>query len=323
MDKEDFKNKSFSPYRLPVSFFNGYPDDENPIKEIVFDKPEIPDGQKIKLDESLFATAQVSMVEKILFPDEGGILVWMKPFSPVPVKGLLIPEALEASDLVKKYLKSQLWVLGMNPVRYFIAPLFLLPSRLFKKIFDRWLEAFADFCNHTILYFGRKYPISLKPRYYSRAVREIFRVGHKLWGSNRSIGIVWTFFCIFMENDKPYRYRVQDFLSEVNMYLLLENPRKELLRVCKIIVGRDSERDWNFIYKIMEIALFIRSDIVKEIVLFFEELNQREIQFDTNDMFFVLQSDGYNYMGLTDEEKRGIIEMMRVDNTGTITIVNE
>jgi hypothetical protein len=81
--------------------------------------------------------------------------------------------------------------------------------------------------------------------------------------------------------------------------------------------------DWNFIYKIMEIALFIRSDIVKEIVLFFEELNQREIQFDTNDMFFVLQSDGYNYMGLTDEEKRGIIEMMRVDNTGTITIVNE
>jgi len=284
---------------------------------------EIDEGINIQTKSPFPATMEIGYLDKIDYREDG-IFTYQKGLNQgVPVKGYLILEALEAADILKKYVKGWIWILSMSPVRYFLAPFFFLPSKVLFYIIRKWVEAYADFTFHIIKYFSIRTKLILKPKYYSRPVRELSRAFLETFGESRETDILAKAGKMTLENDRPYLLRIQDVLSEMNYEMLLVNPRKEIVRLAALFSSRDRARDWSDIPKTLSFFLFVRRDILRITAKFLYEIRTYETAFDENDLYFICQTNEYDFMGKSFEERKEMLKHMRIMEDGEVVLYDE
>ena len=124
-------------------------------------------------------TYSIHVKEKIINSENHGILTYFKGFK-YPVKGFTELELAKEVDDVKKFFKSWFSFLASSPVRYFVV-LALLTPWVNRKIIKCWLNCVGSYCNYHL---KRHF---LKPEFYSRPIREIHRIGMKIWGEDRLV----------------------------------------------------------------------------------------------------------------------------------------
>jgi hypothetical protein len=153
------------------------------------------------------------------------------------------------------------------------------------------------------------------PKRYGRAVREIYRVltiqFDKIDGLlNRKLSNIWKtirgIICVLCEWDNAYRYRVQDFLIELNIENLIKNPIREIRRVLDIMIERENhehlKNKWRRLKLFLTVFLILKPQVKKKIVEILSQINKTEIQFEDDDWYCICMRDDYNFGGMTTEQ---------------------
>ena len=234
-------------------------------------------------------------VEKIIM-GEGGFHVYYKGH-PFPGKGLGEPDRLQAVDQVKKYIKSFLKI---------SSPLKLLFS---KKYRAKVLYEFNDFAYTTLR------PYFLKPVYYSRAIKELSRLGQFIPSSEIAIDAI----CVVLQIDKPYCARFQDAFQLINPIEWQKHPARGIYKLFKTLEERDHQRQhWERIGKLAYLGTLLHPGFRGIIKRIGKEINPQEFQFDAIDLYYNLDNDtpstngefsgGYDIMGLDREKRRELLK---------------
>lgn len=126
--------------------------------------------------------------------------------------------------------------------------------------------------------------------------------------------------CITSEFDNAYRYRIQDFLIEMNKEQLQKHPIKELRRLLSLMIKRENRASiaikWKRLKLILTILLLLKPKIKKQIVELLMAVNQDEIQFEDDDWYMIAMRTDYNFGGLTNEDVLLLKNFQRSESKG-------
>lgn len=244
------------------------------------------------------------LLERVEYPEDGGILTYFEGLK-YPFRGFLEVGSIGRANIVKKYVKLPFVMLSSRPLRYFVPIIFILPKSVFNKILSLWVQLLGEFCLETLRvdwYNENMYKL------YSEPVNEIMRVLTRTFeAKDQHTSWIILSVCTILEQDKAYRFRLQDVLSQLNLTDFDRNPRKELKRLMKILVERDSARDWKALSGLVSIGLFgvaiFRRDIYKTIIRMIQETNPARYTLRTEDLYHCLTIEGYNFLGKSYEER--------------------
>jgi len=135
----------------------------------------------------------------------------------------------------------------------------------------------------------------LDPRMYCKSGREIYRVSSQYHDDTLSKAV-----CILWEYDNAYRFRGQDFLT---MY-----QTRGLFGAIDGLIERSTDQD-GMIRKFKQIRIllktirFLKPSLFRAIIKILNELDIKEIEFTPADKYFCYFKKGYDYCGLTYEER--------------------
>jgi len=246
-------------------------------------------------------------VEQIEYRESGGTLIHYRGRK-YPTKGFVYPEAILSLNQAKGLIRSYLILLS----RAFVLPgvlLFLfVPFRLKIKILNKLLPLIlkaAHFAVSTHL---------LKQNFYLNSTNGIrFIFGTVAISAGLTIDIankIADLLGVFVEYDNAYRFRIQDFYSEINPARFSKNPKKELLRVVKITKSR--EREGSSMYEFY----FILSYAIRGLFLFMPRhlkavfvettlhvLDKKLLYIDEIDWYNMLDRSDYDFKGVSLEER--------------------
>lgn len=226
---------------------------------------------------------------EVVMPPEGGMLVYLTGCK-YPKKSFPFPRGVQSCDIAKRGI--------INSIRFVTG----LPGNILRGNVLR--SAFVLFGDFTDIIFTRKmdddHDVYLQERFYCDMVREIYRVGMILAGDD--VPSIQFVKCVSMilEFDDAYRYRLQDIMGEYDRMGMMNNPRKEVVRLLKIAQQRDSGgtvgKFGSFI-KIMPL-LFLIPSFKNTVLRFFSLADVSKIKMDINDWYHTLVFNGYNFGGL-------------------------
>ena len=272
----------------------------------------------LKLHDSVFkfkegaapATMTNAVATKVEFDEEDGMKMYLQDCK-YPINGFTGKDeifALSDCDVVKKYLKGWLTVAGVRPVRYFLPLLVLFPS--FKKLASEWIITFNDFAFHQL----KEYV--WEEKFYSRAVKQIRKgiLNCKEEGmeirTTRSIDKMADIFSVVLEQDRPYRYDLQDICSLVSMDALRKSTAKELKRILSIFGKRNHERNWATMATAVYLLVKLRPEIKKFVLKFFEGMDLSRMKMDINDKYHSYPAIDYDFDDLNSEQRAALWEKM-------------
>lgn len=122
---------------------------------------------------------------------------------------------------------------------------------------------------------------------------------------------VHELFCDLIEGDNAYRLKLQDVFKEYNRDNAESNIKKEILRLLDILIARERQNlmvdKWKFIKKVVAVILLIPS-IKKFIKFYFLSLEKNNLIPDDDDWYCSLRRSGYDFGGLSVEERIKIKE---------------
>lgn len=154
-----------------------------------------------------FSDPEISApIEKVVIPKGGGIDIYLRG-QKYPYPGYPDYRKLEISDIVKR--TSLMWIQFFKSLPKF--KIILLMKNI-KKFVSRWLTFFTWILgNHR-----------LKPRFYSRPVREIYRLFDILiersdQSQKDKFIPIRDAVCMVLEFDNAYRFMLQDVIAEMNI----------------------------------------------------------------------------------------------------------
>ena len=205
------------------------------------------------------------------------------------VAGLQFPKALFSSFLREAILKSWLNIafLGFKYLfdrQSFLYSVYFLFHQIDQKVL-KWYEPQIEDFN----------PFARELR---RAMEKAVCDMTHIWAKIMRLAI--RFFCLFLEVDNGYRYRVQDGLQEKKT-----NGISEFWRIYGIIESRENgiKTTWKFIRYALKAALIFDPTLKKILVRFFNELDVEKIRMDESDIFYSRKFPSYNFGGSTIEER--------------------
>ena len=245
-------------------------------------------------------TIVAAIPTKVEFDKDEGFLMWFEP-NKYPIAGLLDPIAVKSGDVIKKNLKTILHVLATPPFLFASIIAGFLPMKKFeaKLILD-----FSDLCNVETKEF------IFKLDRYTRAVREIRRAGQAtidlLYGDSINGYRIVKAITMILENDRPYRYALQDVFSQINRVELYIHPTREIKKLVDVLSQRFKSRNFKQIGRLVWIVCLLRPEVRKFIVKFLLELDLTKIKMDTKDKYWAYLQQGYDYEGLTYEQRAEI-----------------
>ena len=284
-----------------------------PPKQI-FENDFSPESLVTHEEQSMF------MIEKIEYPEEGGIYVYkfggqiieengeQKIINAVrclyPEKGFPTPEAVSACNFAKRALISQLRFLTQKTILICLSPLLLLPFRSKIRLVERFVNEFNGL-SETVLT-----PVYLKDRYLCTLTKELQKLISIFL---ISAGIRDQYAQAFAKNiatlieyDTAYKYRIEDIMSETDAQKLKNAPRREIKRLLAIFATRDlnitTQAKFNTIGKILSLALIVPR-IKKAFIKSLDEIDFTKLQLDEADHYHVLKYDRYNFLGRTIEDR--------------------
>jgi len=282
------------------------------------DVPILPDSifqaaneKQSHLERTVQETTYIFKLDKFEFPEEGGILCYLKgwdddpnfgnggKYNPLkyPRKGFPQPEPLSACNLAKRVLICQL--------KYFAAhPVSALPL-LTKKGLNKWLDEN-----------GRIFGSILSPFYLAdnrymkccRALREFLIIFLQEIGVKKPIAETIAQAIITMiEWDTAYSYRIRDLATVTNKELLSENPGREFKKIMDALMDRDPIRHelqgkFRAVFTMAVWAMYIpkyRRAFRKAL----EVIDFTMVQADEADWYHMLGMTGYKFGGVPDEER--------------------
>ncbi len=219
-----------------------------------------------------------------------------------PKKGFPFEEAMVAMDISKKYTMAFAMTLASKDLVIPVLSLFLLRKKTRTRIFERAIKRFVMLSNYTMA------GIYLLPRFYGECPSAIWNFVSIFL---REIGIervladnVGKIFATIIEYDDAYRYRLEDIVSEFTREEILKNPRKALDKLIRIVQERDKQVGEKFVAfaKILKFALLLPS--VKRSFKWALRLTEfKDLQYDVNDKYHCYLRTGYNYFGMTDQQR--------------------
>lgn len=198
------------------------------------------------------APKDVQALEKVEFPEEGGVLTYMEGHS-YPYRGFPFFEFVDKIDLIKKVSRAslsglyhslkktnRLWFLTLIPAIWISKSLVRTGVYVFYRIVERF---------------------RLKSKMYCQALRELYRAfsipkENELVSQQELRFRLRDLICMVLEFDNAYRFRLQDILEELNKDNAKKNFLKELDRLLSIMqtreVGQDIKDTWTLL------KLFVR-----------------------------------------------------------------
>lgn len=249
-------------------------------------------------------------------PESGGFLTYFVSFK-YPEKGYRNVYILNQVNLVKRAVASMLRFLGDKSLTPFYLLFLIIPWKFKMKIISRWLAEFKDMAGFFLSQYKHEY--YLNERYYTSMTRELAKfieaflnelgvVSSSNWQSTMfriSKGFAFIIASL-VEYDFAYYWRLQDLFDEVNVENLRKNPRKEILRIVGILKQR--EKHLHIIPKFESIAniatyIFLLPRVNKAFRKALESIDFKLMQRDEIDIEAVKYRQGYDYFGLTYEER--------------------
>lgn len=238
-------------------------------------------------------------LERVEFPEKGGILTYMKGYD-LPYKGFPLGEFVEKNEIMKKLSKGFLSgifhqvfkanngkIKLKNPLKFIFCVLAL------KTILRVEIYAFHRFIERSLI----------KPRIYCDAMRELYRAasipvkgetkkGKELREKIRDI------ICMHLEFDNAYRYRFQDMSEMGNRKNFDKSPIKELLRLFTVMQSREKQQEikdsWTLTKALVHYLRFDK-ELRKIVVNTIANLDVKKIKLSVEDVAYCKPRVDYNF----------------------------
>lgn len=235
-------------------------------------------------------------------PEEGGLFAYYVS-EPYPRKGHTYPEAVEANNIIKRLTIGNLVSLASKEAIVPGIGFLLLPWKW--KI--QWVEKIlSNYCRMAD-YVNRNH--YMKRRFYNQFSKELWDIIYvflKHVGISSDIAYrCGRIVAHMLEHEDAYRARIQDIITESSKEALLQNSRKEITRLVAIYISREKEGihdKFLSIPKIVSILLFVPrlKRIFNQTIA---ETNISLLQYDEIDRYYILNRDGYNFLGRDIEDR--------------------
>jgi len=203
-----------------------------------------------------------------------------------PINGIPLEPAVYAVCVIKKMVINSLRFVKKFP---YIAILFLISP--IKKFL--W-TMFLSIANISL------YPYLLEPNRYCPSGRELYRAGMKVLPQNQNLV---ELLCMMWEFDDAYRYRGQDILC---LYQRENKLKQELKKMVKAYKQRELEPAVKNKIKYLLTAIKIMSlfpKIKRKVKAVLDEIDVQKIGLDLYDKYYAYQFMGYDFDGLSREER--------------------
>jgi len=228
---------------------------------------------------------------KVEFPSEGGVLSYQEGLEQ-PYRGFPFFEVVEKIDLIKKVSRASLSGLyhSFKTKKWLLFT--LIPAVwMFKNLLYAGVYALYRVIERT----------RIKPRYYSQAIRELYRAFSYPQGESSKMLelrlMLRDLVCMILEFDNAYRFRVQDLLEELNKTSLKKNPIKELNRIFTIVQEREKTQEIKDTWTLVKLfnSLYLRFDyqFKKMVVNILKELDIDKIKLTVEDKVFAGKRKDY------------------------------
>lgn len=238
----------------------------------------------------------------VTYPETGGQYVWHLGREH-PRKGHVYPEALKDLYYPKRILINGLKVLAGKDMFPFFIVFGLLPKKWKGKILNRVIDGYID----TV--WGILADHFLHPQFNIDICRElsqpIMTFLTELGVEKMRAAKMSLIFTNILEYDMAYRLRIEDLLSETTKEKLLTDPVGETRKLVKILADRDWTRP-HLVEKFDRFArllkygfFFIRKPFRKALA----PVDFSKLQLDEIDRYQVRHWKGYNWFGMTIQER--------------------
>ena len=238
----------------------------------------------------------------VTYPETGGQYVWHEGRE-FPRKGHVYPEALRDCYYPKRILKNVMEFLASKTMIPFFIVFGLMPKKIKGKIIDKAIAGYLDIVDWIL----RDH--YLHPQFNTdicRALSQPIMTFLVLMGASENMAARFSLvFITLLEYDMAYRLRVEDILSETTKEKLLADPVGETIRLIKILGDRDPTRPW-IVDKFASFAKVLKYGfwfIRKEFRTALLPVRFELLQLDDIDRFQVRHWSGYNWFGMTIEER--------------------
>lgn len=258
------------------------------MQEIIRAMKEIPELPSEK-------PTDVQGLQKVEFPDKGGVLTYMEGFEH-PYKGFPFFEFVEKIDYIKKIQRGMLSSLYHT----FRARPWWQKAGL---IFVPWL--FGDLVRAYIDSFYRMIDrFKLKPIRYCDAMRELHRVFSMEWHGerpeDRELRLkVRDIVCMFLEMDNAYRFRFQDVIAELDKENLRKNTTEELIRLLQLMQSRELTQEvkdtWTLVKTFLPWYLRFNRKLRQTIAGILGNLDLEKIALSVDDKQFCAKRKDYKF----------------------------
>lgn len=235
-----------------------------------------------------------STLERVEFPDEGGVLTYMEGHSQ-PFRGFPYYEFVDSIDKIKKIGKAQLsglyhQVYKGNKLKL----LTLLPAYwVFKRIFYVELYMFYRLVER----------FRLKERRYCQAVRELVRCFNlpdpSLKMATWEVRMMMRdLLAMLLEFDNAYRFRFQDLMDDYDAKAWANHPVREIKRIIKIASAREKTqelRDFWSLAKILSNVLYFDQELRRVVSHVFSQLDPEKVRLTKEDKHYCAPRLDYNF----------------------------
>lgn len=261
--------------------------------------PEVFVENSFGYQEHLERPVQGNLFEKVEYPESGGIFVHYYDH-PFPTKGQPFPEAVDATNMAKKFIRSHMHFASHHPI---LIAIFLSPTLVSNRYVAFILGEYIRSNTYDMIA-----PYLLADNRWCRSGREILRAGLHAIDAVKSR---WSQHYIFIlkvivsvwEWDNAYRYRGQDIFGELNKEAFFANPFAEIGRLMTLQVRR--ERGWFedkgkaiAFGRVLRTAFLFSPELRKLLMAFVQEVNIEEVKLDQSDDYYNLFRPDYDVHGL-------------------------
>jgi len=261
-------------------------------------KIELPDElyRYRSVNETLYSEAvQHTPVEKLTWSK--GVFLHLQGAA-YPQKNMTGPETMWAINVAKRN-----FIVGFKLFsRWYMLPSLLLTPK--NELMDYYVDTSWKVVS----------PYMLKYDYLTSISQELEWL---VYYFTKSLGIkndlaekFGEIFAACIEYDNAYRFRLLDIFSETTKEKLVENPRKEIKRLIKILEERDSPGvavKFRRVARLLDLLLLFPK-IRKSFIISIGEIDIQKMQYDDNDRYWVCLRQDYKFMGKTDEERKEMIK---------------
>ena len=241
-------------------------------------------------------------INGVTYPETGGQYIWHLGREH-PRKGHVYPEALKDLYYPKRILINLFQVLANKDMLPFFIIFGVLPKKLKGRILNRVIDGYLSI-SHDILkdHF-------LDPRFYTDLCREL---GQPLmtflmeFGVENMRAMRFTLcFITMLEYDMSYRLRIEDLLTETTKEKMLADPVGEVQKLIRILAERDPSRPhlvekFDRFARILKYGFFLFRKPFRKAL---GPVDFAKLQLDEIDRYQVRHWIGYNWFGMTIEER--------------------